>query len=104
VLLAEAGWPLTEPQDREFEVIGMPNTGGVGYVDYVLWGADGLPLALVEAKRTTKSAELPGCMNPPTPTRPEAMFPDDTVDGIVDLLRTVKTNAIPADGAVEKLA
>jgi len=31
----------------------MPNAQGVGYVDYVLWGADGLPLAVVEAKRTT---------------------------------------------------
>jgi type I restriction enzyme R subunit len=31
----------------------MPNAKGVGYVDYVLWGADGLPLAVVEAKKTT---------------------------------------------------
>jgi type I restriction enzyme R subunit len=29
-----------------------------GYVDYVLWGDDGKPLAVVEAKRTTKSAQL----------------------------------------------
>ncbi|NRD08647.1 DEAD/DEAH box helicase family protein [Rathayibacter agropyri] len=58
VLLAEAGWPLTEPRDREFEVVGMPNEPGVGFVDYVLWGSDGLPLAVVEAKRTTKSAQV----------------------------------------------
>ncbi len=56
LLLAEAGWPLTEARDREFRVEGMPSPSGLGYVDYVLWGADGLPLALVEAKRTTKSA------------------------------------------------
>tara|TARA_R110002020_G_scaffold26460_30_gene85567 strand:+ start:23577 stop:26300 length:2724 start_codon:yes stop_codon:yes gene_type:complete len=36
----------------EFEVTGMPNAQGVGYIDYVLWGADGKPLGLVEAKAT----------------------------------------------------
>ena len=54
-LLAEAGWKLSDPRDREFEVTGMPNGGGVGYVDYVLWGEDGLPVALVEAKKTLVS-------------------------------------------------
>lgn len=58
VLLHEAGWPLDQPRDREYEVTGMPNAEGKGYVDYVLWGADGLPLAVVEAKRTTKSPEV----------------------------------------------
>ncbi|PPF28507.1 MULTISPECIES: DEAD/DEAH box helicase family protein [unclassified Rathayibacter] len=58
VLLAEAGWPLTEARDREYEVAGMPNGQGVGFVDYVLWGSDGLPLGVVEAKRTTKSAQV----------------------------------------------
>ena len=29
----------------------MPSGSGVGYVDYVLWGADGRPLAVVEAKK-----------------------------------------------------
>ena len=52
-LLREAGWLLTQDRDREFEVTGMPNDKNTGYVDYVLWGADGLPLAVVEAKRTT---------------------------------------------------
>lgn len=54
LLLTEAGWPLDQPRDREYEVTGMPNDspGGTGYVDYVLWGADGTPLAVVEAKRT----------------------------------------------------
>ncbi|WP_423919002.1 DEAD/DEAH box helicase family protein [Candidatus Poriferisodalis sp.] len=51
-LLAEAGWTgFTKGHDIEYEVHGMPTDSGVGYVDYVLWGADGLPLAVVEAKR-----------------------------------------------------
>lgn len=58
VLLGEAGWSLTDPRDREYEVTGMPSADGRGFVDYVLWGANGLPLAVVEAKRTLKSAQL----------------------------------------------
>lgn len=54
-LLAEAGWKLSDARDREYEVSGMPNNAGIGYVDYVLWGEDGLPLALVEAKKTLVS-------------------------------------------------
>ena len=51
-LLAEAGWTdLVEGRDTEYEVRGMPSASGVGYVDYVLWGADGQPLAVVEAKK-----------------------------------------------------
>jgi type I restriction enzyme, R subunit len=57
--LLRAGWPLADARDREFPVTGMPNTSGAGYVDYVLWGADGLPLGLVEAKRSSRS-ELAG--------------------------------------------
>jgi type I restriction enzyme R subunit len=55
LLLREAGWPLTNVEDREYEVQGMPNNQGIGFVDYVLWGEDGKPLAVVEAKRTRKS-------------------------------------------------
>lgn len=55
LLLAEAGWPLANPQEREFPIEGMPNGAGVGYADYVLWGDDGLPLAVIEAKRTKRS-------------------------------------------------
>jgi len=56
VLLKEAGWDISQPGWTEVEVTGMPNETGIGYVDYVLWGDDGKPLALVEAKRTTASA------------------------------------------------
>ncbi|TAK35886.1 MAG: DUF4145 domain-containing protein [Chloroflexota bacterium] len=54
LLLKEAGWPLDQPRDREFEVAGMPNNQDTGFVDYVLWGDDGKPLGLVEAKRTRR--------------------------------------------------
>ncbi len=56
LLLKEAGWPLDQTRDREFEVTGMPNKQGTGAVDYVLWGDDGKPLGLVEAKRTRRDA------------------------------------------------
>ena len=58
LLLKEAGWALDQPQDREFEVSGMPNEQGRGFVDYVLWGDDGKPLALVEAKRTKRDPRV----------------------------------------------
>jgi type I restriction enzyme R subunit len=51
-LLREAGWDPSEKNVVEFEVSGMPNNKGVGFVDYVLWGDDGKPLAVVEAKKT----------------------------------------------------
>lgn len=60
LLLREAGWDqLRKGREIEFEVSGMPlstNASGKGYVDYVLWGDNGLPLAVVEAKSTIHSA------------------------------------------------
>jgi type I restriction enzyme, R subunit len=58
LLLKEAGWPLDQARDREFEVSGMPNEQGKGFVDYVLWGDDGKPLGLVEAKRTRRDPRI----------------------------------------------
>src|SRR6266404_2259395 len=58
LLLREAGWPLDKVEDREYPVTGMPNAKGEGFVDYVLWGNDGLPLAVVEAKRTKKDPRI----------------------------------------------
>ncbi|MBO6794719.1 MAG: DEAD/DEAH box helicase family protein [Balneolaceae bacterium] len=54
VMLRESGWNPADPNVREFKVEGMPNGSGIGYVDYVLWDDDGKPIALVEAKRTTR--------------------------------------------------
>jgi len=58
LLLKEARWALDQTRDREFEVTGMPNNQGLGYVDYVLWGDDGKPLAVVEAKRTKHDSRI----------------------------------------------
>ncbi len=52
--LEEAGWVHGQSCTHEHEVQGMPNTTGTGYVDYVLWGDDGKPLGLVEAKRSSR--------------------------------------------------
>lgn len=58
LLLREAGFDPKAPNAIEVEVTGMPNGPGVGYVDYVLRGDDGKPLALVEAKRTRKDPRI----------------------------------------------
>jgi len=58
LMLREAGWPLENVEDREYPVTGMPNEKGEGFVDYVLWGNDGLPLGVVEAKRTKKDPRI----------------------------------------------
>lgn len=36
----------------------MPNAKGEGFADYVLWGNDGKPMAVVEAKRTRTDARV----------------------------------------------
>ena len=56
LLLREAGWNPDAPGATEVEVTGMPSPTGKGFVDYVLWGDDGRPLALVEAKSSRASA------------------------------------------------
>lgn len=66
LMLREAGWDVLETEGDiqpskagiEIEVEGMPNNAGKGYADYVLFGADGKPLAVVEAKRTSKDANV----------------------------------------------
>lgn len=61
LMLRDAGWELVGKDNvslpnkagTEIEVHGMP-TQGVGYADYVLFASDGKPLAVIEAKRTSK--------------------------------------------------
>ena len=55
-MLTDAGW--TEGKDwlNEVELPGMPNKSEVGYADYVLYGDDGRPLAVVEGQ-----THLRGC-------------------------------------------
>lgn len=61
-LLRESGWDPFGFNVPEFEVKNcMPQengSGGNGKVDYVLWGDDGKPLAVVEAKRTSRDARV----------------------------------------------
>ena len=56
LMLREAGWDPKGESVEEYPVVGMPKKDGSrtgnGFVDYVLWGDDGLPLAVVEAKKT----------------------------------------------------
>lgn len=56
--LREMGWKFTGVDadvQVEYEVDGMAGYAGQkGYADYVLFGKDGLPLAVVEAKRASK--------------------------------------------------
>lgn len=48
-----AGWDSETNIQEELKLQGMPNNQNVGYADYVLFGKNGLPLAVVEAKRTS---------------------------------------------------
>jgi type I restriction enzyme, R subunit len=58
ILLREAGWDPDGENVPEYEVVGMPNNKNKGFVDYVLWGDDGKPLGLVEAKRASKDPKV----------------------------------------------
>ena len=60
--LREAGWEVLAKKNIitpskaciEIFVEGMPSNSGEGHVDYVLFGRNGVPLALIEAKKTSK--------------------------------------------------
>lgn len=66
LMLREAGWDVLETEGDirpgkaciEVEVAGMPNNAGKGFADYVLFGTDAKPLAVIEAKRTSKDAAV----------------------------------------------
>ena len=55
-MLLDAGWTQGQDWLDEVELSGMPNKSGTGYADYVLYGSDGRPLAVIEAKRTCADA------------------------------------------------
>lgn len=62
-LLREAGWEPYGFNVPEYPVKDCMPTGdgannGPGRVDYVLWGDDGKPLALVEAKKTSRDSRV----------------------------------------------
>ena len=75
--LEEAGWDVVPPVQKtklpngkevvcgsvipgkaccEIQVTGLPHGSGIGFCDYVLYGKNGKPLAVVEAKRTSEEA------------------------------------------------
>lgn len=60
--LKQMGWKFAGPDadvQEEYPVDGMAGVAGQpGFCDYVLFGKDGLPLAVVEAKRTSKDPNI----------------------------------------------
>ena len=62
--LLDAGWDVgpngksTEQVRQEVQFCTMPTASGEGYADYVLYGDDGKPLAVIEAKKTVKDARI----------------------------------------------
>lgn len=61
-MLADEGWDVgkgltnTEEIKKEYELKGQPSATGDGRADYVLMDDNGKPLAVIEAKRTSKNA------------------------------------------------
>lgn len=53
-----AGWDFDTNITEELKLTGMPNNKNEGYADYVLFGKNGLPLAVVEAKGQVLIQEL----------------------------------------------
>lgn len=51
-MLEEVGWIKNQDWVDEVPLPGMPNKSGEGRADYVLYGKDGKPLAVIEAKKT----------------------------------------------------
>jgi type I restriction enzyme R subunit len=62
--LLSAGWDVApngksnEQVRQEVQLSTMPTKSREGYADYVLYGDDGKPLAVVEAKKTVKDARV----------------------------------------------
>lgn len=60
-MLVDEGWDVgkgltsTEEVKKEYELTGQPTETGIGWADYVLMDDNGKPLAVLEAKRTSKN-------------------------------------------------
>lgn len=86
--LIAAGWNVgangtsTEQVRQEVRLCTMPTPSGEGFADYVLYGDDGKPLAVIEAKKTAKDARIGGeqariyatCLEKETGARPVIFF------------------------------
>ncbi|MBK1829613.1 DEAD/DEAH box helicase family protein [Verrucomicrobiaceae bacterium R5-34] len=61
--LIAAGWKVgargqsNNEVGQEVKVLHQPTASGIGYIDYVLYDEDGMPMAVVEAKKTAESAD-----------------------------------------------
>jgi type I restriction enzyme R subunit len=87
-LLVTAGWNVginganTEQVRQEVHLTTMPTPTGEGFADYVLYGDDGKPLAVIEAKKTAKDARIgaeqarmyAACLERETGVRPVIFF------------------------------
>lgn len=57
--LKSLGWTFGKDIRTEFPVVNMADKeGNNGFADYVLFGDNGLPLAVIEAKRTSKDSNI----------------------------------------------
>ena len=58
--LMAAGWDPSDANQvgKEVPVKKQPTASGEGFADYVLWGDNGKPLAVIEAKRTSKDPQV----------------------------------------------
>lgn len=86
--LLAAGWNVgangsdTEQVRQEVKLVTMPTPSGKGFADYVLYGDDGKPLAVIEAKKTAKDARqgseqarmYASCLEKETGIRPTIFF------------------------------
>lgn len=86
--LLAAGWNVgangmnTEQVRQEVRLCTMPTESGEGFADYVLYGDDGRPLAVIEAKKTAKEARAgaeqarmyAACLEKETGARPVIFF------------------------------
>jgi type I restriction enzyme, R subunit len=87
-MLLDAGWDVglnganTEEVRQEVQLSTMPTASGLGAADYVLYGDNGKPLAVVEAKKTVKDARIGAeqariyavCLEKETGQRPVVFF------------------------------
>lgn len=86
--LISAGWDVaanganTDEVRQEVRLTGFPTASGEGIADYVLYGDDGKPLAVIEAKKTAKDAGVGAeqarmyaeCLEKETGVRPVIFF------------------------------
>ncbi len=87
-MLLDAGWDVgangktTKHAGQEVPLTTMPTTSGMGFADYVLYGDDGKPLAVIEAKKTardaregqTQASQYADCLERETGQRPVIFY------------------------------